>query len=148
MKGMIVIEAEKCLGCKTCELECAISHSLSKNLVGAIREKSLPRLNVEEISNIPVPIQCAHCDAAACVSACPTSAIIKIEKTGSIVINQKLCVGCKSCIIVCPYGIPQIRKDGKAIIKCDQCFEKLEKDEKPACVSGCPVNAIKFYRII
>lgn len=149
MKGIIYIEARKCLGCKTCEIECAVFHSKTKTLAGACSETSaLPRLKVEEIASISVPLQCCHCDSAPCVSACPTGAISKDKETGAITISQELCVGCKSCILVCPYGVPEEKKGGKVIIKCDLCFENLKKGGLPVCVKGCPTKAIKFVEII
>jgi len=147
MKGVIIVDVKKCVGCKSCEIECAIAHSKSKTLIGAVEERSIPRLKVEEISKNPIPIRCAHCEMPVCISVCPSGAIEKTPE-GAIVINQDLCVGWRSCIIACPYGIPEVRSDGKAVIKCDYCFERLKKGEKVACVSACPTGAIKFIEIV
>ena len=148
MKGLIYIETSKCLGCKTCEIECAVVHSKAKTLAGAISETStFPRLRVEEIDSISVPLHCCHCDSAPCVSACPSGAISKDKETGAIAIKQEMCVGCRYCILVCPYGVPEEKKGGKVITKCDFCFENLKKGNLPACVMGCPTKAIKFVEI-
>jgi len=148
MKGVIVIDTKKCRACKTCEIECVLVHSGYKKILQAIKgHASSRRLEVEELDGIVTPIQCAHCEAAPCVAACPARAIYKEEKTGAIVIEQDLCVGCLACIIVCPYGIPQKKKNGRLIVKCDLCFEELQSGNQPACVSGCPSKAIRFVEI-
>lgn len=149
MKGTIFVNIKKCLGCKTCEVECAISHSPSKNLIEVLKGEisSLPRISLEEIEKSAIPLQCCHCEAAPCLIICPTKAIFKEKKTGAIVIDQNLCIGCQSCIIVCPYGIPQKKKNGKVITKCDFCFEKLQENQLPACVSGCPTKSLRFIEI-
>jgi len=98
------------------------------------------------MESLAVPIQCRHCEAAPCAVICPTGAISKRGFDGPVVINEKLCIGCRSCILVCPYGVPQSRGDGRVITKCDLCFERLERGEEPACVSGCPTGALKYRR--
>lgn len=149
MKGIIFVDVGKCLGCRTCEIECAVAHSQSKNLFEAINEvpSSQPRVSVSEVEGLSVPIQCRHCEAAPCVAICPTGAISKRGLEGPVTIDEKLCVGCRSCLAVCPYGIPQVKRGGKLVTKCDLCFERLELGQEPACVAGCPTGALQ-YRII
>ena len=146
MRGRIYVDVKKCLGCKSCELHCAVVHSDSKELVHAIKESPAPqhRVRVETIEKMAVPLMCRHCDDAPCVTACPTGALEQPEEKGTVLIKRNICVGCSSCIIACPYGIIRMGVDGKAIIKCDLCIERLKAGELPACVSGCPTKAIKF----
>lgn len=142
-QGIIFVNVEKCLSCKTCEIECAIEHSVSKNLFIAIEEKPVPlsRSSLEILEQISIPILCHHCDNPSCVIVCPTSAIKKI-KNNIVDIDENLCIGCKSCIFVCPYGILQFKKN--VIIKCNLCFEQLEKGNLPRCVQSCPTKALQY----
>lgn len=149
MKGFILIDPERCLGCKTCELQCALEHSKSKDLKQAIYEKPLPqaRLNVEAAEELTLPLQCRHCEEAACVKICPSKAIDRPDNEGPVLINSELCVGCKWCTLVCPFGVIKMDRRGKAVTKCDLCFERLKKEKKPACVQGCPTGALQFKPI-
>lgn len=146
MKGIILIDPKKCLGCKTCELQCALEHSESKVLTQAIYERPLPqsRLNVESAEELAIPLQCRHCEDAPCVKICPSKAMNRPEDNGPVLINNELCIGCKWCILVCPFGVIRIGREGKAITKCDLCFERLQKGEEPSCVQGCPTGALQF----
>ncbi len=142
---IIYIDPERCLGCKSCELACAVEHSRSKELATAIREVPRPahRVSVISDSGIVLPLQCRHCEDAPCVAVCPSKALTKGED-GIVRPNDQNCIGCHFCVIACPFGVLQTDKEGKAIIKCDLCFERLEKGENPACVSACPTGALKF----
>lgn len=146
MKLLILIDSRKCLGCRSCEIACAVEHSKSKELVEAIKESPRPqyRIQLESLEDICVPLHCRHCEAAPCVQVCPTRAIKKEKLDSPVVIDDKICVGCSFCIIVCQYGIPRLSKEGRALIKCDLCIERLEKGDVPACVFACPTGAIKF----
>ncbi len=148
-KGIIVIDPKKCLACRTCELQCAIVHSKSKELVKAICEEPLPqtRLEVEGMDDLAMPLQCRHCEDAPCVNICPTKATVKSEGGGPVLIKDELCIGCKWCMLVCPFGVIRMGRGSAAVTKCDLCFERLEKDELPACVVSCPSKAIQFKSI-
>ncbi|MEW6556544.1 MAG: 4Fe-4S dicluster domain-containing protein [Elusimicrobiota bacterium] len=149
----IYCDISKCLGCRSCELACAVEHSKTKILERAIYETPLPekRVSVEQLS-LPstfyllpstVPLQCRHCEDAPCVKICPTKSMEKMEN-GIVLHHDETCIGCKWCIIVCPFGIPKTNKAGKTIIKCDLCIERLKNNESPICVSACPTKALKF----
>ena len=145
-KGTILIDPQKCLACKSCELECALEHSKSKDLKQAIYEKPLPqaRVNVESAEELAIPLQCRHCEDAPCVKICPTNAIDRHSLEEPVLIEDQLCIGCKWCILVCPFGVISMDKKGTALIKCDLCFERLQKGEYPVCVQACPTGAIQF----
>ena len=145
----IFVDVNKCLACRSCETACAVAHSNSKELFKAIDEIPAPkyRISLEDVGGFSVPLQCRHCEAAPCVQVCPTKAITRKKLEEPVMIDSELCVGCSSCVIVCPWGIPELSKDGKAIIKCDLCIERLREGEDPACVQSCPTGALQFKSI-
>ena len=149
MNGVIFVDVEKCLACKSCELECAVAHSKSKNLIEAIRETPIPeaQIGVEGTEDLSIPLQCRHCEDAPCVKICPTKAIEKIGNEGPVIIKDELCVGCKFCILVCPFGVIGISHKGRVAIKCDLCIERLKENRLPACVEACPTKALRFISL-
>ncbi len=149
MKGIIYIDIEKCLGCKSCELECAVEHSNFKDLLKTIKETPLPqsRVSVEALGDISMPMQCRHCEDAPCVAVCPTKAMKKMGVEEPVLVEDKLCIGCKLCVLVCPFGVLKMNKEGKVAIKCDLCIERTKKGEEPACVNACPTHAIQYKSI-
>jgi Fe-S-cluster-containing dehydrogenase component len=96
------------------------------------------------VDGVSVPTECRHCDAAACVAACPTGAVFKSDPHGPVVLNHKLCVGCGSCVVACPYGVIRQHYDTHEVYKCDLCAERLADDRIPACVEGCPTGCLSF----
>ena len=146
MDKVIVVNIEKCLGCKSCELACALVHSRSKVLEEAIAESPRPqrRVTVEAAGEFAVPLQCRHCDDAPCIAVCPTAAIHRQETDGPVLIEQDRCIGCKYCLVVCPFGVIEVSSDGKAMVKCDLCIERAKAGQEPACVEACPTKALKL----
>lgn len=149
MDKAIIINVERCLGCKSCEIACALAHSESKVLEEAVAELPRPqkRVTVEAVGDFGIPIQCRHCEAPPCVEICPTGAIRRYDEQGPIVVEQELCVGCKLCMLVCPFGVLQIGLEGRAVIKCDMCLERVEEGREPACVESCPTKALKLISL-
>jgi len=146
MDKTIIVNIERCLGCKSCELACALAHSKSKVLEEALAESPKPkrRVSVEVAGEFAVPIQCRHCEDAPCITVCPTDAIHRREDNGPVLIEQNKCVGCKFCLAACPFGVIDVSRDGKAVSKCDLCIERTEIGQEPACVSSCPTGALEF----
>jgi Fe-S-cluster-containing dehydrogenase component len=66
------------------------------------------------------------------------------DQDSPVVIDQELCVGCRACVLACPFGVIRMDKFSHTIIKCDQCADRLERGELPACVSACPTRALEF----
>lgn len=136
----IFIDFERCQGCKSCELACAVEHSKSKNLFAAITETLSPkkRLFVESGEGKIFPVQCRHCEKAPCVAVCVSGALNRDESKEIVSHNKERCIKCSMCVMVCPFGVILKDLESKAIIKCDRCPDR----EEPACVEACPVEAL------
>lgn len=153
----IYCDISKCLGCRSCEIACAVEHSKTKDLFQAIDETVPPqsRVAVERLDithhtfhiTQSLPLQCRHCDDAPCIKICPTKSMQKLDDEGPVVHKDETCIGCKWCILVCPFGIPKVGRSGKIIIKCDLCIERLKTGNIPACVEACPTKAIRFVTV-
>jgi len=142
----IFVNIDKCLGCHTCEIECAIAHSNTKDLLTAISETPLPqyRINTEYFEGENIPFQCRHCEDAPCVTVCPTEAITRKEGEIIVSIDEEKCIGCMMCIQVCPFGVLKSSRENGVVTKCDLCIERLNEGKNPACVEACPTNALSF----
>jgi len=90
-----------------------------------------------------ISIGCMHCGKAPCMQACPVKAITK-RNDGVVLVDDKKCIGCKSCLWVCPFGAPQFNPVTKLMNKCTLCYSRLEKNLKPACVATCHQKALRF----
>ncbi|MEW5706120.1 MAG: 4Fe-4S dicluster domain-containing protein [Actinomycetota bacterium] len=131
-----------CIGCRLCEIWCRTEHSKSKNIIKAHKKefpRPMARVLVEEAIPVSFAIQCRHCDEPACVESCITGALTK-EESGRVAYNEAKCVGCWTCVLVCPYGAPQRDLARKKIAKCDLCPDRLI----PACVEMCPNRALVY----
>lgn len=137
----IYIHEEHCIGCRLCEIHCAVEHSKTKDIIKTFKEGTppLPKLIVEESKPLSFSLQCRHCEDPICVKACITGAMRKEGE--KIVLNEDKCVGCWTCIMVCPYGAINRDKEKKTVAsKCDLCPDR----ETPACVEFCPNEALTF----
>ena len=143
MDKIIVVDVDKCMACLACEVECAIAHSKLKTWQETMKQVE-PRINVEAVEQHAVPIKCCHCEDAPCVKICPTEALNRPDPEGPVQFNEERCIGCKYCIVVCPFGAIAPSHDGNRIVKCDLCSERLKAGQEPACVASCPTKAIVF----
>ncbi len=146
MGKAIMINIDKCLACKSCEIACAVAHSNSGVLEEAVAEQPKPqkRVTVEAAGELAVPMQCRHCEDAPCIAVCPTAAIHRPEVDGPVLIEKDKCIGCRYCIVVCPFGVIDVSSDGKAVTKCDLCIERTKVGREPACVEACPTKALEL----
>jgi len=145
----LVCRIERCLGCHSCEIACTVAHSQSKDLQSAIQEDPKPRrrMTVEFAGEHALPLQCRHCENAPCLMVCPTEAVHREGERGPVLIDEARCIGCKLCMTVCPFGVIDLASDGKAVIKCDQCAERVAAGDLPACVAACLTKALQFVDI-
>jgi carbon-monoxide dehydrogenase iron sulfur subunit len=149
MKGIIVVKVDRCVGCKSCEIACAVEHSRSKVLIEAIHEHPAPeaRICVEQGNGFATPLQCRQCEDAPCFAICPTHALHRTDRLSPVEIDHELCIGCQLCVLACPFGVIRLDEDSHAIVKCDQCAENLHRGNFPACVISCPTGALEFKNI-
>ena len=149
MDKIIVVDEKRCLGCKTCELECALAHTEADTLIEAMNAgcQLQSRVHVEPAGRFGMPLQCRHCENAPCITVCPTDAICRSSQEGPVLLDEDRCIGCRLCMLVCPFGVIDMTKDSKAMVKCDLCIKRTEAGELPACVSGCPTGAMKFVEL-
>lgn len=138
----IFVRLDRCQGCKSCEIACAVEHSASKNLYEAVSEKPLPvrRLYVEIAEGLKIPLICRHCEDAPCVAVCRTGAMSKDPILGFVDRDAARCVGCWMCAMICPYGVIGGQLEVRKAVKCDRCKDL----EEPACVHACPTRALIF----
>jgi len=137
---------EYCIGCRLCEVHCITQHSKSKDIVKAHRKEVSPpsRVKVQEQGPLSFAVQCRHCDDPACVYSCLSGAMSKDPLTGLVVHDPKRCIGCWTCVMVCPVGaiVPDVQAH-KIGSKCDLCAEL----EIPVCVQNCPNRALVFHGV-
>jgi carbon-monoxide dehydrogenase iron sulfur subunit len=129
----IMIDYEKCVGCKSCEQACSIKHTgISSPLLSRIESV---RLDIG-VSNCP--IVCPHCQSPLCMAVCPVGAIYRDESLDRVMIDYDKCIGCRMCVAACPFGCMSFDVAEKKIFKCDLC------DGDPICVAFCQHDALKF----
>ena len=147
-KPTIFINPAKCIGCRHCEIACAVEHSQSKDLFSVIFEDPLPlpRIHILPMGAYNVPMNCRHCDGAPCVEVCPTGALYH-DEDGAVMITPEKCIGCKMCAIVCPFGIPEFEVLNGVMFKCDMCPDRRAEGRPPACVEACKTGALQFGTI-
>ena len=140
MNKFVIADPSRCIGCRTCELSCAIAHGNGSAISMSFSSFS-PRISVVKAGDVTVPVMCKQCEDAPCVKACPTGALVRAN--GFVEIHEERCIGCKSCVVACPFGaIDILMKAGKAsVIKCDLC---VGQSTGPACIKTCPTNALSL----
>ncbi len=152
----ILVDTTRCVGCQNCSVVCAESHGLPEPNLDEMFEINGNRPTTPEQwttvsrfevggEEIYVKKQCMHCNQPACAAACPTKALLKTEE-GPVIWRGDKCMGCRFCMISCPFDIPKFEYDSPnpRIQKCVMCWEKLQEGEQPECVANCPEEAIIF----
>ena len=139
----VYVNEDWCLACHLCEYYCAAANSGAENMVKAFKgeKKPVPRIQVEEGSEVNFAVQCRHCNEKPCVRGCIAGAL-SVSDAGVVSCDEEKCVGCFTCVLSCPYGCIVIDEEGHRIQKCDLCTKN--HNGEPACVGGCPNNAIVF----
>lgn len=140
MNRFIVADAQKCIGCRTCEVACVVSHQEHQSCASLSAAEFTPRIRVVKDSHFSVPVACHQCEDAPCGNVCPTGAIRREQ--GHIFVEQSRCIGCKSCMLACPFGAMQVvvQQERVQAVKCDLCWQR---EAGPACVEACPTQAIE-----
>ena len=144
-RPIVMFDVSRCVGCRSCEIACAVEHSTSKDLFSAIYERPSPRprIRVYKVDDLNVPITCRHCDDAPCVAVCPTGAMYR-DESGYVLHNPSRCIGCRLCTLVCPIAHPRLIPELRVVIKCDICIDRVRNGRRPACVEAYPTGALMF----
>jgi Fe-S-cluster-containing dehydrogenase component len=141
----MVIRQDRCIDCRRCMDACvATNHVPSYGWRTTILKREVPHA-IGQNQEV-IPILCNQCNNPPCVRTCPTTATYKDKKNGIVIMDSKKCIGCKSCMMACPYDARYYNEERGAIDKCDFCFEsRLAKGEKTtACAEACPADVRVF----
>ncbi len=175
----MAIDVDKCIGCRRCVYACAMENNVQKNAgmewikVLEVDREGAPELEgarddytvAPKPGKVYVPVACQHCENPPCVMVCPVRATWK-EEDGIVVIDYDRCIGCKYCIVACPYGarrfnllppsidplelnpnmhlLGNVPRPVHVVEKCTWCIQRTRKGGVPACVEACPVGARSF----
>lgn len=150
MSKGILSDTTKCTGCLKCVSACKETNKLEDD-VPRIWQKNdgLSADNwtsvIQKPDNHYVRKQCRHCLEPACVSVCPVGALQK-TLSGAVIYDSKKCMGCRYCMMACPFGIPRYEWDKTVpyMQKCILCYDKIKKGGQPACTNACPNGATIF----
>jgi len=133
MNKTLLINSDKCTGCRLCELACSFYHT------GVFKPSaSRIKVKIDTKEGIATPMVCEQCEDYPCIAVCPVFAIRRDIKTGVVKINKAKCVGCRECEFACEYGAISYEEDSKEIIVCDRCRGE------PKCVELCFPGAIEW----
>jgi Fe-S-cluster-containing hydrogenase component 2 len=133
MPKIIVVDQKACTGCRQCELVCSVKHTGTANPA-----RSRIYTVKWEAEGFYLPMFCQQCIDAPCAAVCPKGAISTDKDLGREVINYDLCIGCKMCVMACPFGAMCVDAREGRVIKCDLC------DGEPTCVSFCEAKALQY----
>jgi Fe-S-cluster-containing dehydrogenase component len=133
LEKILIIDPDKCTGCGICEVVCSFHHFKQFNPY-----RSSIYVVRDDEKGIGIPIVCQHCEVPLCKEACPAGAMYVDEKTGAIKIDKNRCVGCRYCMIACPFGGLTVDPLTMVMLKCDLC------DGDPQCAKFCPREAIAY----
>lgn len=152
----VLVDTTKCIGCRRCEVACANENGLPRvdDLSDSVFKKRRPTTITQwtvinhyktETEGVFVKDQCMHCNQPACAAACLTKALLKTEE-GPIIWREDKCMGCRFCMISCPFEIPKFEYHSAIpkIQKCMMCWERLQEGKQLACVEICPVEALLY----
>lgn len=136
MEKILVIDHEKCTGCRLCEMACSITHT-------GVSNPARSRIHVIKwtMEGFDLPMVCQQCEEAPCIAVCPKDALYRDPVMGRVALDYDLCIGCKMCVTACPFGGMGIDITTRRVIKCDLC------DGDPACVRFCESGALQFVPV-
>ena len=140
----IVVNLDRCTGCFGCEIACKMENNVA---LGQRWSKVFTVGPVGEYPNMTryaLPTMCQQCKDAPCVHVCPTGASYRDSNTNVVLVDKEKCIGCKYCMMACPYGVRSWNKTEKCVEKCTLCGQLTSAGKLPACVKSCAAGA-RFY---
>ena len=137
MVKQLVVDPEKCNGCRKCESVCSLRHQ-------GISNPALSRIRVIQWGEegFHLPMHCQHCQNPPCMAVCPREAISRDEELNRVLVDYGRCIACKMCVSACPFGVMQFNEERGQTFKCDLC------DGDPQCVRFCEPKAIDYVETV
>jgi len=148
----ILIDITKCIACEKCVMACVERNNLDSSLAELDRATKSDGLSANRLSTVMkvsndrfARKSCMHCLEPSCVSACLVGGITKSPE-GPVIYDPDKCIGCRYCMLACPFHIPRYQWDKLAplMIKCDMCYDRINNNRLPACVEACPQGVLEF----
>jgi len=158
----VLVDLTRCIGCRSCEAACNKEQKLPEpsapfddtSVFEHKRrpdENALTVVNRYEVQNSKGPVyrkvQCNHCNEPGCLTSCFVNAYTK-TKEGAVIYNSKVCVGCRTCMVACPFNVPGYSYSSAfnpVVKKCIFCYDtRLKYGKPPACVEICPQEVLTF----
>jgi carbon-monoxide dehydrogenase iron sulfur subunit len=130
---VLILNYEKCTGCRECELVCAVQHEGVSNPA-----RSRIKIIKMEWEGKYIPVTCQQCESAPCMAICPVKAISRDQNLNRVLVNYDKCIGCRMCVTACPFGAMSFNGLTQKVMKCDFC------DGDPQCVRFCETKAIRY----
>ena len=160
----MAINLKRCVGCHSCAIACKVENGTNRNIFWMrVLEKEEGKFPVAR--KVFLPIRCNHCSDPPCVPVCPTGASYIRKKDNLVLINQDKCIGCRACVVACPYQVRFTAENSKGYYgdeltpyeekaykkwqprtaqKCTFCVHRIDEGLQPACVQTCPTRALVF----
>ncbi len=142
MKALL-IDITKCIGCRSCDFACKEQNKLPETEDKDLTDKTFTL--IQDFNGVYVRKMCRHCLHPTCVSVCPVGALYKTEE-GPVLYDPGKCMGCRYCMMACPFRIPRYEWDSvfPRVRKCIFCADRLKAGKQTACAEACPTGATKF----
>lgn len=142
MNRFIMANSQHCIGCRACEVACVMAHNGEEHVLS--ERHFHPRITVLRSGAKKTPVTCHHCENAPCAQSCPNGAISKHDH--SVQVNQQKCIGCKACVVACPFGTMEIivtpLDNGSVKAEAHKCDLCLTRPQGPACIENCPADVL------
>jgi formate dehydrogenase iron-sulfur subunit len=145
MSWGLLFDSTRCIGCGACSAACKEQNRLPDEIEG--RTTAYTWTVVEKRNGANVRRMCMHCVTPTCASVCPVGALHKLG-TGPVVYDSDKCIGCRYCVMACPFGVPKYQWDRAVPVvgKCIMCAPLLAEGKPTACATVCPTGATMFGR--
>jgi formate dehydrogenase iron-sulfur subunit len=160
MSKGVLVDLVRCMGCRACQVACKAWNDNTHEITLCLGcYDNPPKFSADTWSLIRftetedagklhwvfAKLQCMHCEDPGCVAACPVGALKKTDD-GPVIYEDKRCIGCRYCMVACPFGVPTFEWDETVpyIRKCTFCADRVAEGMEPACVKACPTGALEF----
>lgn len=147
MSRHVVQDMKRCIGCMSCQVLCKSNKNLPVGPNPCQIFPVGPTLFKGKPYEAHIFLACFHCEDAVCVKACPTGALRCRPEDAIVYVEKELCIGCRSCILACPWGAPQWEPATQNVVKCDLCKDRLDAGLEPACVASCTSKCLSLAEV-